>query len=346
MACHRMCDNHHYSPEEEERLTTMVTTTGDKAQGEGCHYDARTRMTAMATTMQDRLQERLPDKRTTTSSDYVIRLTDRLRMLRSKLYGFFSHGCRAGTTTRRDKTTTRVAAAACNDPDYNNCDVSTMATSTTGSDTESTTSADIDLQPTPILTAVDNLVDLINPPLDDCTHYILMMGAGGAAKAPPPAPPPAPPAAGAAAAAAAAGPLPVMLPQARLPQPTVFDGATPPFQEWIQETRNFLSINNYEFIRQMDLSLQSDGEVTLQDVTNSTRVGRERRDTLDVNENAQDTLNREYDLPLGERADPGRTNDVIEGELDVLRNQHVPLQQAYDEWQDRLERGETTSTTY
>ena len=54
-----------------------------------------------------------------------------------------------------------------------------------------------------------------------------MMGAAG--KAPPPQPP---------------GP-PVMLPQARLPQPTVFDGATPPFQEWIQETRNFLSINNY-----------------------------------------------------------------------------------------------------
>ena len=89
----------------------------------------------------------------------------------------------------------------------------------------------------------------------------------------------------------------------------------------------------------MDLSLQSDVEVTLQDVTNSTRVGRERRDALDVNENAQDTLQREYDSPLAERADEGRTTDIIEGEIDVLRNQHVPLQQAYDEWQDRLERG-------
>ena len=91
MVCHRMCDYHHYSPEEEERLTTMVTTTGEMAQGEGCHYDTMTRMTAMVTTMQDRLQERSLDKRTTTSSDYIIRLTDRLRMLRSKLYGFFSH---------------------------------------------------------------------------------------------------------------------------------------------------------------------------------------------------------------------------------------------------------------
>ena len=89
----------------------------------------------------------------------------------------------------------------------------------------------------------------------------------------------------------------------------------------------------------MDYPLQLDREVTLQDVTNSTTVGRERRDALDVNEEAQDTLNREYDLPLAERADPGRTNAVIEGEIDVLRNQHVPLQRAYDEWQDRLERG-------
>ena len=145
--CHRVCDCHHEHLEEEERLTTVVTTTGILAQGEGCHYDTTTGSTAMVTTMQDRLQERLPTKRPTTSLDYVIRLTDRLRMLRSKIYTFFSHGSRAGTTTRRDLTTTRVAAAACNGTDYNNCDVSTTATSTTGSDTDSTTSADTDLHP-------------------------------------------------------------------------------------------------------------------------------------------------------------------------------------------------------
>ena len=198
VVCHRMCDNHHYHSEEEERLTTMVTTTGEMAQGEGCHYDTMTRTTAMVTTMQDRLQERSLDKRSTTSSDCIIRLTDRLLRWGLKILGFFSHGSRAGTTTGRDRTTTRVAAAACNGTDYNNCDVSTTATSTTGSDTESTTSADTDLQSTPTFTAVDNSVDLINPLLDNCTHYILMMGAG---KAPPPQPP-------------AAGPLPVMLPQA------------------------------------------------------------------------------------------------------------------------------------
>ena len=272
MVCHRMCDNHHYSLEEEERPTTMVTTTGEKAQGEGCHYDTMTRTTAMVTTMQDRLQERSLDKRTTTLSDYVIRLTDRLLRLKAKFLDCFSHGSRAGTTTRGDKTTTRVvAAAACNGTDYTNCDVSTTATSTTGSDTESTTSADTDLPPTPTPTAVDNTVDLINPLSDNCTHYIMMLGPGAKAKAPPPAPPAAP----VAGVAAAAPPLPIVLPQGRLPQPTVFDGTTPPFQEWIQETRNFLSINNYEFIRQMDYSLQSDTEVTLQDVTNSTRIGRE-----------------------------------------------------------------------
>ena len=114
-------------------------------------------------------------------------------------------GLRQGETM----TTTRVAAAARNGTDYNNCDVSTTATSTTGSDTESTTSADTDLQSTPTFTAVDNHVDLINPLPDNCTHYILVMG--GAGKALPPQPPPA---AGAAAAAGppAAGPLPVLLP--------------------------------------------------------------------------------------------------------------------------------------
>ena len=229
IVCPRVCDNHHYGPEEEERLTTMVTSIGESAQGEGCHYDTRTGSTAMVTTMQDRLQERSSEKRPTTSSDYIIRLTDRLQSLRSKCVRFFSHGSRAGTTTRRDMTTTRVAAAACNGTDYNNCDVSTTATSTTGSDTESTTSADTDLQDTPTSPAVDNSVDLINPLLDNCTHYILMMGAAG--KAAPQPPPPALGGAAAPAAGAAAGPLPVLLPQARLPQPTVFDGTTPPFQD-------------------------------------------------------------------------------------------------------------------
>ena len=51
-----------------------------------------------------------------------------------------------GLRQEETRTTTRVAAAAaCNGTDYNNCDVSTTATSTTGSDTESTTSADTDL---------------------------------------------------------------------------------------------------------------------------------------------------------------------------------------------------------
>ena len=90
VVCHRMCDYHHEHLEEDERPTTMVTTTGVLAQGQGCHYDTMTGSTAMVTTMQDRLQERSSTKRPTTSWDYVIRLTDRLRMLRSKFYTFFS----------------------------------------------------------------------------------------------------------------------------------------------------------------------------------------------------------------------------------------------------------------
>ena len=39
------------------------------------------------------------------------------------------------------------------------------------------------------------------------------------------------------------------------------------------------------------------------------------------------------------RADAGRTDDVINAEIEVLRTAHIPLQRTYDEWKDRLERG-------
>ena len=138
-------------------------------------------------------------------------------------------------------------------------------------------------------------------------------GAGAAAAAPLAAP----------AAAPAAAPLPVMLPQARLPQPTVFDGTTPPFQEWIQETRNFLSINNYEFVRQMDYALQSDREVSLQDVTNSTREGDRRRERLEDNETGQEDLRRELLTPEAEREDENRTDEAINRQLALLERDHV-----------------------
>ena len=87
--CHRMCDYHHEHLEEEERLTTMVTSIGEKAQREGRHYDPMTRKTVMITATQDRLQERFGRKRTTTSSDYVIRLTDRLLRCGTKIISCF-----------------------------------------------------------------------------------------------------------------------------------------------------------------------------------------------------------------------------------------------------------------
>ena len=87
MVCPCMCDNHHYSPEEEER-PAMTTITGDtKALGEGNHYETTTKETAMVTTMQDRLHERLDIREPTASLDYIIRLMDRLRF---KLLAFFS----------------------------------------------------------------------------------------------------------------------------------------------------------------------------------------------------------------------------------------------------------------
>ena len=110
---------------------------------------------------------------------------------------------------------------------------------------------------------------------------------------------------------------------------------TPPFQEWIQETRSFLSINNYEFIRQMDYALQSDREISLQDVTDSTTRGRKRREDLTVNERAQDLLQDELNTaPADRRA--GRTDAAIQGEIDVLRNAYPGLETAYNDVLDRV----------
>ena len=86
VVCHRVCDYSHEHLEEEERQTTMVTTTGDRTLGEGRHYDSTT---SMITATQDRLQER-SGKRTMTSSDYIIRLTDRLLRMGSKISDCFS----------------------------------------------------------------------------------------------------------------------------------------------------------------------------------------------------------------------------------------------------------------
>ena len=128
------------------------------------------------------------------------------------------------------------------------------------------------------------------------------------------------------------------LPQARLPQPAVFGGTTPPFQEWMQETRNFLNINNYEFIRQMDDSLQSDREISLQDVTDSATRGREGRDDLTANERAQNVLREELDSPSAGRR-PGRTNATIRAEFDALQDAYPGLETAYNDVLERVSRG-------
>ena len=85
MVCPHRCDYNYNYPEEEERQT--LTTRDTTALGEGSHYDSTTRMTAMVTTMQDRLQERSDEREPMTSLDYIIRLTDKLRLL---LLAFFS----------------------------------------------------------------------------------------------------------------------------------------------------------------------------------------------------------------------------------------------------------------
>ena len=139
-------------------------------------------------------------------------------------------------------------------------------------------------------TTTSDIADLINPPPGACAHYLCMLH----------------------------------LPQARPPQSLVFDGATPPVHEWIQEMRNFLSINNYEFVQQPAFAPQSDQEITLDEVTATTEVGAARTTDMVGNTEALVALQTERATPEIER--------LLEGET-------VRLQTEFDTEMRRVERG-------
>ena len=123
------------------------------------------------------------------------------------------------------------------------------------------------------------------------------------------------------------------LPQARLPQPTVFDGTTPPFHEWIQETCNkHQQLRVHQTDGLCHYALQTDREVALQDVTDSTTRGRERREPLDANERAQDALQEQLTTPPAQRAE-GKTDQVIRDELGVLQEDPTRLEDRGGDYQ-------------
>ena len=178
--------------------------------------------------------------KTTTSVDIVVRLL-------TDIGRYFSHRSRTGRTTM-------PGAGSNNGGNYNNggstitetpITLATTIDSTTRTNTIPSKLNKHYEHTTPLFTTDitrSDTVDLINPLPGACTHYLHMLH----------------------------------LPQVRLPQHTVFDGTTPPFHEWMQETRNFLSITNYELMQQLDFALQSDQELTLDEVTATTEVGAAR----------------------------------------------------------------------
>ena len=105
-------------------------------------------------------------------------------------------------------------------------------------------------------TTTSDTVDLINLLSGVCAHYLCMLH----------------------------------LLQARLPQPIVFDGTTPLFHEWMQETRSFLSINNYDFIQQL-----------VDEVTATTEVGAARVIEIVANTEAMVALQTERTVLEAER---------------------------------------------
>ena len=101
------------------------------------------------------------------------------------------------------------------------------------------------------------------------------------------------------------------LPQVRQPQSTVFDGANYQCMKGIQETRVFLSINNYDFLEQWDSALQSDQDTTLNDVTTTTGVGKAQcTDLQTTTETMEAQLQEKRNTPEDQRP-PARDSDMM-----------------------------------
>ena len=69
----------------------------------------------------------------------------------------------------------------------------------------------------------------------------------------------------------------------------------------MQETRNFLNINKYDFIQQLDYAQQADQKITLDEVTPSTEVGEARTAKKVVATEAMAALQTERTTPEAER---------------------------------------------
>ena len=52
--------------------------------------------------------------------------------------------------------------------------------------------------------------------------------------------------------------------QPRLPTPTVFDGTSPTFPEWVRELRAYLNISQFEYINLFDFAYDTEEPHLLQ----------------------------------------------------------------------------------
>ena len=83
-----------------------------------------------------------------------------------------------------------------------------------------------------------------------------------------------------------------------LPTPTLFDGSSPPFQEWPSELRTFLDINGFQYIPQMDIAFREDAPIQLHHLCSGTEVGGAAQDGITNDRAAIKTLRDELKILL------------------------------------------------
>ena len=97
----------------------------------------------------------------------------------------------------------------------------------------------------------------------------------------------------------------------------------------MQKTFNFLGINSYDLIRQLDLALQSDQKITLDEVTATTEVGGTRTTEAVTNTEALEALQGEKDTPEAERP-ADKDSATIDDETAILQREACRLQTKFD----------------
>ena len=106
------------------------------------------------------------------------------------------------------------------------------------------------------------------------------------------------------------------LPQPRLPTPTVFDGTSPTFPEWVRELRAYLNISKFEYINLFDFAYDAEEPLTTNIMVLQTAAGARQSAEILRHRARIQVLQAEGKLPQDDR----REHAAIDGDIQQTNN--------------------------